>query len=239
MSVSPAEATAAGAWDCLNFSSLLRLIGRLFTKRWHYAGGDIVSIQQKLGIFDRELELYGRFRSEAVEAASSSAGQALSRPCGPFHALDVRARNLASRRSWTGGNWHDCAILLLQHEGVACARQYGRQITLRPDDIYIMDTRAPLEMTVPIVSHATCVAVARSGVASLASQSEAIFGTKISGDEGFARLIPRFLVALLGDSHSYARDEAQVVADALQSMLAHAVGRPVEGPGSSDCDDHL
>lgn len=198
-----------------------------------------MSIQQKLGNFDRELELYGRFRTETVEAASNSAGQALSTPCGPFHAVDVRARNLASRRSSCGGHWRDYAILMLQREGIVYARQYGRQITLRPDDVYIMDTMAPLELTVPSVSLATCVAVPRASVTSLVSQSEAIFGTKISGDEGFARLISHFLMALLGDRHGYGRDETRTVAEALHSMLAHAVGRQADGPGRSDCDDQL
>jgi AraC-like DNA-binding protein len=198
-----------------------------------------VSIQQKLTTFDRELALYGRFESETVETTFRSAGQALLTRCGPFHAVDVRARNLASRRSAMGGHWRDNAILMLQHEGVAYARQYGRQIILRPGDVYIMDTMAPLELTVPDSSRATCVAVARAGVASLAPQSEAIFGTKISGDEGFARLIQPFLVALLGDSHSYRADEARTVADVLQSMLAHAVGRPADGMAGVDYDDRL
>lgn len=202
-------------------------------------GPVFVSIQQKLTMFDRELAVYGRFRSEAVETTFGSAGQALTTRCGPFHAVDVHARNLASRRGGIEGHWRDNAILMLQHHGVVYARQYGRQIMLRPGDIYIMDTVAPLELSVPDSSHATCVAVARSGVASLAPRPHAIFGTKISGDNGFARLIQHFLVALLGDPHCYGADEARTVAGVLQSMLGHAVGRPGDGMASVDSDDQL
>jgi AraC-like DNA-binding protein len=98
---------------------------------------------------------------------------------------------------------------------------------------------APVELTVPSVSLATCVAVPRASVTSLVTRPEAIFGTKISGDEGFARLISHFLTALLGDRHGYCRNETRTVAEALHSMLAHAVGRPADGPGRSDCDDQL
>ena len=198
-----------------------------------------MSIQQNLGIFDRELELYGRFHTESVEGACSSAGQARLTPCGPFNAVGVRARNLASHRGRVALHWRDSAILMVQHEGIAHARQHGRQTTLRPDDVYIMDTMAPLEMTVPNTSRATCVAVSRSIVDSLAQPSEALFGTRISGNEGFGRLISHFLVALLGDRHTYGRDEARGVADALQTMLVHAVGAPSGDGARSGYDDQL
>lgn len=198
-----------------------------------------MTIRRNLGVFDKELELYGRFHTESVEGACSSAGQARLAPCGPFNAVDVRARNLASHRGRVALHWWDSAILMVQHEGIAHARQHGRQTTLRPGDVYIMDTMAPLEMTVPDASRATCIAVARSVVDSLAQPSGAIFGTRISGDEGFGRLISHFLVALLGDRHNYGRDETRAVADAIQSMLVHAVGTPADGATSSDCDDQL
>ena len=198
-----------------------------------------MTIQRNLGIFDQELKLYGQFHTESVEGACSSAGQARLTPCGPFNAVGVRARNLASHRGRVALHWRDSAILMVQHEGIAHARQHGRQTTLRPDDVYIMDTMAPLEMTVPDASRATCIAVARSVVDSLARPSEAIFGTRISGDEGFGRLISHFLMGLLGDRHTYGRDEARAVADALQSMLVHAVGAPAGGEPRSDCGDQL
>lgn len=198
-----------------------------------------MSIQQNLRTFDQELQLYGQFRTEAVDRECSSAGQARLIPCGPFHAVDVRARNLVSRRNWIGRHWEGNAILMVQQEGVVHARQHGRQATLRQNDVYIMDPMAPLELIVPASSRATCVAVGRSVVDSLAPQAEAIFGTKVSGDEGFGRMVSHFLVTLLGDRHIYGSVETRAVAEAIQALLVHAVEGAGGGRASCDGEEQL
>lgn len=198
-----------------------------------------MATQQNLGMFDRELKHYGRFRSEVVEGACSSAGKALSIPCGPFDAIDVQAHNLSSRRTCLGSHWRDFTILMVQHEGEVYARQYGRQTILRPGDVYIMDAMSPLELTVPNASRATCVAVARSVVGSLSSRSDALFGTRISGETGFGRLFSHLLVALRCDRHDYGQGEARAVAGAVQSMLVQAVGSQADERAGPDGEDQL
>ena len=198
-----------------------------------------MSTQQNLGMFDQELKHYGRFRSEVVEGACTSAGKALSIPCGPFDAIDVQARNLSSRRTCLGSHWRDFTILMVQHEGEVFARQYGRQTMLRPGDVYIMDAMASLELTVPNASRATCVAVARSVVGSISLRSEELFGTRIPGEAGFGRLFSHFLVALRGDRHAYGQGEARAVAGAIQSMLVHAIGAQAGGKAVPDGEDQL
>jgi AraC-like DNA-binding protein len=197
-----------------------------------------VSLNQNLGAFDRELRLYGDFDTNVVRVGHDSEGRARAVPCGPFHAVEVVARNLVSRRNALD-RWNNQAILMVQHDGVTLARQYDHEIWLRRGDIYLMDTRAPLELTVPEASHATCIAIGRDDVAALGSRPQAVFGLKIGGDEGFARLTRYFLTGLLADRHFYDQAGAGTVAQALQSLLAQALQSRPYMPAALDQLDPL
>lgn len=183
-------------------------------------------VDRELDSFDRELALYGQFDSEPVERTAKSTGQARTVSCGPFHAVEVFARNLVSRRRTLPRPWGDHAILMVQHDGETLARQYNHQTWLRRGDIYLMDTQAPLELLVPAGSHATCIAVARAAVAALGSRPEAIFGSKIGGGEGFPRMTWHFLAGLLGDRHVYDVAESDAVTATLQLILSKALKCP-------------
>lgn len=185
-------------------------------------------LDRKLDAFDRDLLVYGDFFSCSYKPSSASAGRARAVPCGPFNAVEVEARNLVSRRGGLDRKWNDQAILLVQHEGTATARQYGRRTLLQGGDIYLMDTRASLELLVPDGSLATCIAVSRASLAVLGSRPEAVFGIKIGSEQGFGRLIRHLLGGLLGDRHAYQQDGAETVSQTLQALLAQVLpARPV------------
>lgn len=181
----------------------------------------------ELSDFDRELRLYGDLKSGSVTSVEASGGHARSVPCGPFHAVEVVVSNLASRRQALGNPWSDQAILMVQHDGTALARQYDHQTWLQRSDIYLMDTCAPLEIIVPKTSRATCIAVNRSLVAELFSRPEAVFGLKISGESGgIPRVLHHMVTGLLGDSHRYDNDETEAVSTSLQSLLMLGLKTP-------------
>lgn len=213
--------------DCLDNAIKLRIFRPSFTLGHKLeTKGMPVLIDRDLCSFDKELLLYGQFATGPVASTAVSGGQARAVPCGPFHAVEVQARNLVSRRRMLNQRWGDQAILMVQHDGETLARQYNHQTWLRRGDIYLMDTRTTLELTVPEASHATCIAVPRSHVATLGSRPEAVFGSKISGEEGVSRLTWHFLNSLLGDRHAYDAHEAATITAMIQSMLSQSLKRP-------------
>jgi AraC-like DNA-binding protein len=140
--------------------------------------------------------------------------------------MEVVARNLVSRRGALSHQWEDNAILLIQHEGTTFARQYNVQTRLRRGDIYLMDTRASLELVVPDMSHATSIAIDRAVIASLSSRPESLFGLKVGGDQGFCRLLRHLLMGLVGDSQDYNQAQTETVMQGLRAFLGHALQIP-------------
>lgn len=181
--------------------------------RGHSPVSDLVS-------FDRQLHSqYGSYASMPVCDRASATGNAYARQCGPYHALMVRARNLVSRRPAMSGDWLNSAFLLMLLEGRSRVSHYGKSVLLERGDVFIMDSQAPLEISIPGDNRSVCISIDRSDMLALPKRAEDLFGSKISGRQGLPNLLVHMLRALLNDAHRYHATERRIVTDSLLSII--------------------
>ncbi|MEO8723336.1 MAG: helix-turn-helix domain-containing protein [Sphingobium sp.] len=170
--------------------------------------------------FDRQLHRrYGVYTSEPVRDHAPSRGRTVPRRCGPYSAVMIRANNLTSRRPAMQGDWLNSAFLLMQLEGDSDVVHYGKKVALQRGDVFLMDSRSPLQITVPCNSRAACISVGRDDLLALSRSADTLFGSKISGQNGLANLLAHMLNALMKDDYSYRDIECRTVTNAVLSLI--------------------
>jgi AraC-like DNA-binding protein len=173
-----------------------------------------------LSSFDQELHAqYGSYASEPVHELVNAMGHTVPRQCGPYHALMIQARNLVSRRPAMAGDWLNSAFLLMLLDGTSDISHYGKSVRLERGDVFIMDSRAPLEITIPDRTCSVCISFDRSDILALPRRPEDLFGSKISGGQGLPNLLAHILRALLKDAHRYDSQERRVVTCSILSII--------------------
>jgi len=184
------------------------------------------SCSRNLSGFDQQLHAqYGNYASAPVCEGGNAAGSTVPRKCGPYHALMIHARNLVSRRPSMAEEWKDYAFLLMLLDGESDITHYGRSQHLGRGDVFLMDSRAPLEIAIPSQTRSVCISIDRSDIIALARQPEDLFGLKISGGQGLPSLLGHMLRVLLNDPHSYENPERQVVTSSVLSIIdQHLLG---------------
>jgi AraC-like DNA-binding protein len=197
------------------------------------------SCSRNLSGFDQQLHAqYGSFASAPVCEGGNADGSTVPGKCGPYHALMIQARNLVSRRPSMADEWMDYAFLLLLLDGESDITHYGRSQHLVQGDVFLMDSRAPLEIAIPSQTKSVCISIERSDIVALARQPEDLFGLKISGGQGLPSLLGHMLRALLNDPHSYEDPERRVVNGSVLSIIdQHLLGTRCERtPADSESD---
>lgn len=178
------------------------------------------SCGRSLSGFDQQLHAqYGNYASAPVCERGNAGGSTTPRKCGPYHALMIQARNLVSRRPSMAEEWMDYAFLLMLLDGESDIVHYGRSQHLQRGDVFLMDSRAPLEIAIPDQTRSVCISIDRSDILALARPPEDLFGLKISGGQGLPSLLGHMLRALLNDPHRYENPERRVVTGSVLSII--------------------
>jgi AraC family transcriptional regulator, positive regulator of tynA and feaB len=196
------------------------------------------SLNRTLSSFDQQLHAqYGHYASMPVSDRAQARGSTVPRNCGPYHALLVQARNLVSRRPAMSAQWLDSAFLLMLLDGQSLVSHYGKSLVLDRGDIFIMDSRAPLEIAIPDSTRSVCISMSRHDLLAMALGPEELFGSKISGTHGLPNLLGHMLRGLMKDPHSYDDTERRVVTGSLLSIIDHHLSR--NGRDSSVLESEL
>jgi AraC family transcriptional activator of tynA and feaB len=178
------------------------------------------SRDQGLSGFDHQLHAqYGSYASEPVHEPANAMGHTAPRRCGPYHALMIRARNLISRRPAMAGDWQNSGFLLMLLDGTSVVSHYDKSVRLERGDVFIMDSRAPIEIAIPDRTCAVCISIDRADILALPQKPEDLFGSKISGGQGLPNLLVHMLRGLLKDAHSYDSQERRVVTCSILSII--------------------
>lgn len=197
------------------------------------------SLSRSLSVFDQQLHMqYGKYASVPVRASESAAGCAAPKSCGPYQALMIQARNLVSRRPAMAAEWNDCAFLLMLLDGRSDVVHYGKSQRLERGDVFIMDSRAPLEIAIPDQTRSVCISMERADMLALPKRPEDLFGSKISGGQGLPNLLAHMLRALMNDVHVYESPERSIVTNSVLSIIDQHIS-PIQGDriaAASECD---
>lgn len=197
------------------------------------------SLNRSLSGFDQQLHSqYGRYASAPVRENEIAAGRAVPKSCGPYNSLMIQARNLVSRRPAMAVEWSDYAFLLMQLDGQSDVVHCGKSQRLERGDVFIMDSRAPLEIAIPDRTRSVCISMERADILALPKRPEDLFGSKISGAQGLPNILAHMLRALMNDAHVYESSERRVLTNSVLSIIDQHISTINGGSiaAVSECD---
>ncbi|MES2495731.1 MAG: helix-turn-helix domain-containing protein [Pseudomonadota bacterium] len=159
---------------------------------------------------------YGAYDTEPTSSSSRSAGTLTPVSRGPFNGYVVHAHAIRSSRPALRDHWQECAFILMPLIGDIHVDHYDRQNLLTAGDMVLMDSHAPVTIDAFGKNRSVVLALPRSTVSQLRSDSDRLFGRRLQGNKGIGNMLSAMLASIV-DS-----DEDDVM-DACDSALTLSV----------------
>lgn len=159
---------------------------------------------------------YGAYDTEPTSSAARSAGTLTPVSRGPFNGYLVQANAIRSRRPALRDSWENCAFILMPLAGEIHVDHFDRQNLLAAGDMVLMDSHAPVTIDAFGENRSVVLAVPRSAVSQLRSDSDRVFGRRLQGRRGIGNMLSAMLASIVD------ADEDDGM-DACDSMLTLSV----------------
>lgn len=159
---------------------------------------------------------YGAYDTEPTSSAARSTGMMSAVARGPFDGFLIHANAIRSKRPALRDRWEQCAFILMPLEGDIHVDHYDRQHVLNAGDMVLMDSHAPSTIDVFGRNRSVVLAMPRSNVSQLRTDSDRLFGHRLRGNNGIGNMLSAMLASI-------ATADAEDAMDACDSALTLSV----------------
>jgi AraC family transcriptional activator of tynA and feaB len=177
---------------------------------------------------------YGAYDTEPTSSAARSAGMLTPVSRGPFDGFLVHANAVRSKRPALRDRWEQCAFILMPLAGDIHVDHYDRQNVLTAGDMVLMDSHAPATIDAFGQNRSVVLAMPRSTVSQLRSDSDRLFGRPLQGRKGIGNMLSAMLASIVDADED---DEMDACDSTLTlSVTMSLLDRLIED--RSDMDSH-